>query len=185
MHALALIFSPSGRLARKPFAVGAAAVYGLMILSQVLLVQPIATRAGVIPFAAAQALLTWAWFALHAKRLREAGHPTGSALGIAILYAISTLLFLMLLQVLFGAHTGATADDQPGGLMPFVIVLFLIAMLTGEPHVAFFFYVVLVIVVIMLTPFLVAIAYSVWTGTRPPAPAEAPAPVPPPGGAPA
>ena len=36
-----------------------------------------------------QALLIWMWFALHAKRLRDAGRTIGLAVGAAVLYALS------------------------------------------------------------------------------------------------
>jgi uncharacterized membrane protein YhaH (DUF805 family) len=167
MDSLALIFSASGRIAPKPFAVGALLLYALIFLSQALLSPPLSVRAGVVPFVVAQAVLAWVWYALHAKRLRDAGLGTGSALGIAVTVALSLVLFLLLLQVLFGASVGASADDRPGGLAPFVIVLFLLTLLTSEPSISFFFYVALVIVVIMFTPLLIALGFSIWAGTRP------------------
>lgn len=72
MESLAFWFSPSGRIAPKPFARGILAVYGAAALSLLLMSAPVMLRVGFAPFAFVQALACWAWFCLHAKRLREA-----------------------------------------------------------------------------------------------------------------
>src|SRR5215472_13204020 len=71
MEWLALFFSARGRLAPRAFAAGAAAVYGTAFLSQLLISAPVMLHAGLAPFALVQAIATWSWFCLHAKRLRE------------------------------------------------------------------------------------------------------------------
>jgi uncharacterized membrane protein YhaH (DUF805 family) len=178
MDSLALPFSSSGRLAQKPFAIAVVAVYGLMFMSQMLLSPPVSTRGGVLPFALMQALLAWIWYAIHAKRMRDAGHSTGSAMAIAILYALSIVLFLLVVEVLFGisAKAGATLDQQSSSLAPLVILLFLLTLLTGDGSISLFFYVALVITLVMFLPFLIAFAFSIFAATRPSLPAVAPAP---------
>ena len=70
-----------------------------------------ARRYGVLPFAVAAGRSTWAWFALHARRLRDAGRPTGPALGIAILYALAIVLLMLLIEPIVGPTAGAAATD--------------------------------------------------------------------------
>ena len=50
MNSLATIFSASGRIAPRPFALGAVVVYVASFLSQFLLAAPITARASVVPF---------------------------------------------------------------------------------------------------------------------------------------
>src|SRR6478736_2398347 len=98
MESLAFL-SPSGRIARAPFALGIVLVYVLIFASQALLSAPVMTRSGVAPFAIAQAALTFAWYMLHARRLHDAQRSTGSALAIAVLYGLGVVLFMLLVQV--------------------------------------------------------------------------------------
>jgi hypothetical protein len=49
-----------------------------------------AVRAGLAPFALAQALAAWCWYCLHAKRARDAGEDTLAALAVAGLYALAS-----------------------------------------------------------------------------------------------
>jgi len=162
MNVLALPFSTSGRLASKPFAIGAVALYVAIVASQILL----STRGGLALFAVAQAVLTWIWYALHAKRLRDAGCPTGTALGIAVLYGISMVLLVLLAQLLSGVG-GSGSNNPDSAWAPFIIVAFLIAMLSGEPNLGLFFHVALVILMMVFAPLAIALGYSVWAGTRP------------------
>jgi hypothetical protein len=82
----ALLLSPRGCLAPAPFAHGVSAVYLAAFLSQLLAAPPVVLRAGLAPFALAQALAAWCWYCLHAKRARDAGGDTLAALAIAGLY---------------------------------------------------------------------------------------------------
>lgn len=170
MDSLARFLSPSGRLAPKQFAIGVVIVYVLLVLSQVLLARPITLRAGVAPYALAQAAITWAWYVLHRRRLADAGRASGAALGIAILYGLSVLLFMLLIELVIG--TGAVGppsgeNDTGGRLAAMLIVFFLLAMFTGDPATGVFFYVALFIMVLIYLPLLVALGFSIWAGTRP------------------
>jgi hypothetical protein len=49
-----------------------------------------------------------------------------------------------------------------------VLVIFLIAMFTGEPGIGLFFYLATAILVLIFIPLLIAMAFSVWAATRPP-----------------
>ena len=92
MELLALFFSAFGRLAPKPFARAVIAVYVAAFLSQLLISPPVMLRLGLAPFALVQAMAMWAWFCLHAKRLRDADRPLSPAVAIAVLYALAMIL---------------------------------------------------------------------------------------------
>jgi uncharacterized membrane protein YhaH (DUF805 family) len=165
MESFAQFFSPFGRTARNPFAMGAVLVYVLIVVSYLLVSQPVVTRSGVAPFALLQVALTYAWYALHARRLRDAGYGTGWALAIAILYCLGVALFLLLDQFV------SVMEPKPGiTFFILLIVLFLYAVLGGyyTPLVGF----ALGLLFVIVTPLLIALGFSIWAGTRPPRPAE-------------
>src|SRR5947209_4408448 len=125
MRALALFLSPSGRLEPRPFAIAALLVYLAGLASQTLLAAPMVSRAGLWSFALAQAALAWIWFALHAKRLRDAARATDAAAGIAIVYALAVALLLLILSFFADAqaHNGASRTApvfRPIGLFALV-----------------------------------------------------------------
>ena len=64
------------------------AVYLVSFASQLLLSPPVTRWAGVWAFALVQAVLIWLWIVLHGNRLRDAGRPTGLAIGVACVYAL-------------------------------------------------------------------------------------------------
>lgn len=83
-------------------------------------------RVGVAPFALVQAALTYAWYVLHARRLRDAGYGTGWALVIAMLYCLGVALFLLVDQVV------SVMEPKPGVIFMIVLwVLFMYAVLGG------------------------------------------------------
>src|SRR6478735_7769288 len=98
MESLALFFSSSGHIARKPFALAAAAVYLLGFLSQFLLAAPVTARASFVPFVLVQGLAGWAWTALHIKRLRDTGRTSGAAIALAVLYALDVVMLLLVMM---------------------------------------------------------------------------------------
>jgi uncharacterized membrane protein YhaH (DUF805 family) len=173
MDSLALLFSTSGRIQPKPFVLGIVLVYALIFASQILLAPPIMARSGVVPFAVAQAALTWAWYALHAKRLRDAGRGSGLALAVAILYGLGVLLFLLLIQFITGLALDGEAKNAGDGLATIVIILFLIALLSGDlGAISFVYYVALTLLFVILMPLMIALVFSIWAGTRKSRPAE-------------
>jgi len=166
MESFAQFFSPFGRTARNPFAQGAVLVYVLIVASYLLVSQPVVTRSGVAPFALAQVALTYAWYALHARRLRDAGYGTGWALVIAILYCLGVALFLLLAQLVSVVDNGK--DGSALGLL--LILLFIVAVFAGDPSPLVG--VALGLLFVIVTPLLIALGFSIWAGTRPPLPAE-------------
>src|SRR3954452_13059441 len=103
-----------GRVAPKPFARGVAAVYIAGIAAQALLVGEVTARAGVWPFIIAQLALIAVWLVLHIRRLRDAGQGPAAAIGVALIYALSIGLLLML--AIFLTHPGAVTPR--GGEAP-------------------------------------------------------------------
>ena len=177
MESFTSLFSASGRIAPRPFAGCAAAVYLLSFLSQVLISPPVTARMSVLPFAVAQAVLTGAWFVLHASRLRDAGRPTGAALGIAILYALAMVLLMLLIEPIVGPTAGATATEAPrfDPIELWVFLLLLVA-LAGQGG-GFFYYLALAILALIVAPMAIAVGFSIWAGKLPSAAVAAPPPV--------
>jgi uncharacterized membrane protein YhaH (DUF805 family) len=177
MESLVSFFSASGRIAPRPFAVAVAAVYVLSFFSQVLISPPLSARVGLLPFAIAQAALTWTWFALHARRLRDAGRPTGPALGIAILYALAMVLLMLLIEPIVGPIVGAAATEAPRfDPIELWVFLLLLAALAAQAG-GFFYYLALVILTLILAPMVIAVGFSIWAGKLPSAAAAAPPPM--------
>jgi len=174
MESLVSFFSASGRIAPGPFALGVVLVYVLSFLSQVLISPPMTARGGVLPFALAQAALTWAWFVLHAGRLRDADRPIGAALGIAVLYALAIVLLMLLIEPIIGGGAGVMATEAPRfNPIELWVFLLLFTAFTAQAGLDFFHYFALGVLILILMPVVIAVCFSIWAGTRPRAPASA------------
>jgi|EndMetStandDraft_5_1072996.scaffolds.fasta_scaffold507091_1 uncharacterized membrane protein YhaH (DUF805 family) len=172
MESFAQFFSPFGRTGRNSFALGAVPVYVLIVVSYLLVSEMVVTRSGVAPFALVQVALTYAWYALHARRLRDAGYGTGWAFVIALLYCLGVAVFLLL--TLF-----VRAGEPVPGIIFYIlfVVLFFYAVLGGyhTPLLGF----TLGLLFVTFAPLLITVGFSIWAGTRPPLPAKkAPPPLP-------
>jgi hypothetical protein len=100
---------------------------------------------------------------MHAKRLHDAGRGRGSAVGIAIVYGFG-IAVVMLIALLLNPPA---SNGAPGaGLAEFLIVLYLIALLSGQPHLGVFGYLLIGIAVLVLAPLMTALLFSLWAGTR-------------------
>lgn len=160
---LAFFLSPTGRLAPRPFAIGAVLIYAASLAAQALISAPLVTRAGFWPFAAAQATLLWAWYALHAKRLRDAEQDLGAAAGIAALYALAMVLLLF---VAFFIRLGARPTEAlAGSPVRWFGPLSFGVIDSGE--FAGLGAILTAFVLLAFVPAAVALAFSIWTGTRP------------------
>jgi hypothetical protein len=164
---LALFFSAQGRLPPKPFALGVIAVYVTAFLAQLLLSPPAIAHGGPASFVLVQALATWSWFCLHAKRLRDGGHGIGAAVAIAILYGLAVVLFLLMVA-LIADPLPKDATNAPSASLADVFVLFLLlAVLTADPDLGLFAYVVIAVLMLILIPILMAIGFSIFAFGRP------------------
>lgn len=168
------VFSTSGTIAPKPFALAAIAVYLVSFLSQFLLAAPITERASVVPFLLLQIVLAWIWYGLHVRRLRDAGRPTGSAIALTILYGLAIVLLLLVMLTIDAPGQPTGPDATPfAGVFQIFLVLYLIGMIVGDPNLGMFGYVLLGVIALVMLPLLIAIGFTVWVGTRPSVAAKA------------
>ncbi|HEY7248079.1 MAG TPA: hypothetical protein VH934_21140 [Xanthobacteraceae bacterium] len=155
------MLSAAGRVGRRPFALGILVVYATALLSQILLSPAVTLRAGLVPFALAQAFAIWSWYCLHAKRLRDAGRDPGAAVAIAVLYALAIVLLLLILALML-----PSADlPGPGAADGMLIAVRRLAGAIGRPDLGLFGYVVAGIAALAIMPMLLAVGFSVWAGT--------------------
>jgi uncharacterized membrane protein YhaH (DUF805 family) len=167
MQALRFLFSPSGRLGPQAFVIAVLAVYAGGAASQLLTVPGVIARSGLWPFAAVQAVLTWIWFALHAKRLRDAGRSNGLAVGAALLYALSIVLLLIVATGFFKTPAGGLNDTNTTGALSLILLVLVVTTLAQTPGVDFGWFIVTILLVLALLPLIVAVAVTLWTATRP------------------
>ena len=170
MNVGSMLFSSSGRLPPRPFAVGIAVVYIASFLSQALLSAPVTNHVGLWPFAAIQAALIWAWLALHIKRLRDAGRGAGFAAGIACLYVLFLILLLLVLAMVTASETTGSNFLLEGQALIhlFVVIYVITAVLSGSEGVLMLW--LLGFLLLLLLPLLIGIGFSIWAGTRPSSP---------------
>lgn len=167
MQALRFLFSPSGRLGPQAFVVAATVVYAAAAASQWLTVPSVVARNGLWPFALAQTVLIWVWFALHAKRLRDAGRSTGLAAGAGLLYALSVVLLLIVATAFFSTSPSAMTGANPTGALGLILLLSIIAALAGSASYDVGWFVVVILMVMAFLPIIVAVAVTLWAATRP------------------
>jgi uncharacterized membrane protein YhaH (DUF805 family) len=169
MDPLTTIFSASGRLAPKPFMLGALAVYAGGFLSQLLLDSQVTRHANVIPFVLVQLALAWTWYALHARRLRDAGRSVGAAVALTIFYLLAVV---GLLVVVFTANKGALPADSSGFAVLTIIAVLVFAVFTSliigaSSTIGMFGPALLGALVAITLPVLIGFAFSIWLANRP------------------
>jgi uncharacterized membrane protein YhaH (DUF805 family) len=167
MQALRLPFSPSGRLSPAAFIVSVVVVYLAGAASQGLTVPDVILRAGLWPFIAAQALLIWIWYALHAKRLHDAGRAAGIAAGVAVLYALAVALLIIIAASFYGALAREVPDANTASALGLILFVWIVAVLAGAPHHDLAWLIVVILLLIALLPLMLAIAVTAWAATRP------------------
>jgi uncharacterized membrane protein YhaH (DUF805 family) len=165
MQALRFLFSPFGRLRPRPFAWAALAVYVAGLAAQSLTASDMLARIGLWPFAIAQVVLIWMWFALHAKRLRDAGHAIGLAVGASVLYALSIVLLL----IIGGSFLDKASIDAANGssALGLLVLISTIATLLSASHYDVTWLFVAGLTIMAFLPPLVALAVTLWAATRP------------------
>ena len=166
MQALALV-SPQGRLRPQPFLAAIATVYIAGALSHWLTVPDVTARVGLWAFAAVQAVLTWLWFVLHAKRLHDAGRGEGLAIAVALLYVLSLVLLLLLATNFFaGSEPGSLGNASATGALELVLLLYIVMTLSGPMQYDLTWIVVAILTLFAFVPVLVASFFTLWTATR-------------------
>ena len=167
MPMLRLLFSPRGRLSPQSFIVAAAVIYLAGAASQLLTMPNVLARAGPWPFLLAQALLVWTWFAVHAKRLHDAGRNTGLAAAAAILYALAVLLLVIVAAAFYGPLAGQVPDANAAGAYGLILLLSVIAVLIGAPHYDLSWLLVAFLVLLAIVPIILAAFTTLWAATLP------------------
>jgi len=167
MQAMRILFLPSGRLPPRDFVVPAIAVYLAGAASLLLTVPNVSTHGGLWLFAAAQALLTWVWFALHAKRLRDANRPIGIATGVSLLYALSIVVLLIVAVAFFAASEGSTTDASTANALGLVLLVWIIATLSGSNNYDLAWLMVMIFTALAFLPIVLALAVTVFAATWP------------------
>jgi len=167
MQVLRFLFSPSGRLPPQTFIVAAIAVYVAGAASHLLTAPDVLARAGLWPFITAQALLIWVWFALHSKRLHDAGRGVGLATAVSILYTLSVALMIIIAASFYGAVAGEVPDANSAGALGLILLVWIIAILLGAPHYDLAWLMVAILLLIALLPLALAVAVTLWAVGQP------------------
>ena len=166
MQTLRFLFSPTGRLEPRAFVFAAIVVYALGVAAQWLTMPDILLRAGIWPFAVARALLVWAWYVLHARRLHDAGRPVDLAAGAALLYGLSIVLLLIVTIGYFKPYAGAV-DPNATAALNIILLIMVVSALTQSASHDVGALIVTVLMVLALLPVIVAVAVTLWAATRP------------------
>jgi uncharacterized membrane protein YhaH (DUF805 family) len=167
MRPLRVLFSPSGRLPPPAFVLAAVVIYLGGVASQALTLPAVLSRAGLWPFAAAQAVLIWVWFVVHAKRLRDAGSPIGLAIGASVLYALAVVLLLLVAAAFFPIADAVSRTASANSMLGLILLLWIIAALAGSPSYDLGWLMVTILMALALLPPLIAVAVTLWAATRP------------------
>jgi uncharacterized membrane protein YhaH (DUF805 family) len=167
MQALRLVFSPAGRLSPQPFIVAAVVVYVAGMVSHWLTTPDVIRRAGLWPFLAAQVVLVWIWYVLHAKRLRDGGQSAGLAAGVSVLYALSVVLLVIVAASFYGPLAGQGTDPNTASALGLILFASIIALLAGAPHYDVSWLIVAILLLLAFVPIVLAVATTVWAATRP------------------
>jgi uncharacterized membrane protein YhaH (DUF805 family) len=167
MPSLRLLFSPSGRLGPQAFIIAVMIVYAAAAASHALTLRDVIKSAGLWPFLAAQIVLIWIWYALHAKRLRDAGKPIGLAVAASLLYVLSVALLIIIAGAFYGALAGQGTDPNTASALGLILFVSIIAMLSGTPYDGLAWLIVAILLVIAYLPIVLVLVTSVWAATRP------------------
>jgi uncharacterized membrane protein YhaH (DUF805 family) len=165
MQSLHFIPLPAGRLQPQPFILGAAAVYVAGAASHWLTTLNVTTHAGLWAFAAVQALLTWLWLVLHAKRLHDAGRNDGLAIAVALLYALSIVFLLIVAMNFFASSVGLMDNASATGALELILFLYIIETLARSHDLGSI--VIGVLTLFAFAPAIVAMGFTLWAATRP------------------
>lgn len=167
MQATGSFLSPNGRLRPHAFVYGALGIYLCGAASHLLTTPGVIGRAGLWPFVAAQAVLIWIWFVLHAKRLHDAGRGSGLAVGVGLLYVLSLVLLMFIADSFFNTTDGMMDNAGATGALELILLLYVVVTLIGSPHYDLAWLLVVALLAIGFVPIVVALIFSVWAARRP------------------
>ena len=158
---------PSGDVEQGPYT---RALIGLLIgavLSNMLSAPAVTASFGIWPFVVTQLALLWLWFALTAKRLRNAERSVLGVTAVALIALIAILLLAVMMVLQESDGAGAAAPWVPASIgtliYPFV---FLFNLVTGPSAVAQDA-TIAVLSTFTVAPLLLMIWYSAWAALQP------------------
>ena len=167
MQVLRFLFSPYGRLPPRPFASAAVAVYAAGAASQWLTTPDVIQHAGLWPFVALQVVITWVWFVVHARRLRDAGRSIDLPVAIALLYALSVALMVIVAVSFINSASAESLEYNRATALGLILFVSIITVLLGAPQYDVTWLVITAMMAMALLPVILAIACTVWAATRP------------------
>jgi hypothetical protein len=144
-----------------------AAVYLVGVASHLLTVPDVIARGGLWPFIAAQILLIWIWFVLHAQRLHDAGRGSGPAVGVALLYMLSVVLLLIVAESFFNTSDGLMANANATSALGLIVVFYIFATLAASSQNDLAWVVVAILTLMAFMPVVVALGFTLWAAARP------------------
>ena len=112
-------------------------------------------------------LLIWVWFCLHAKRLHDAGHGSGLAVGIALLYALSVVLLLIVADGFFNTSDGLMSNANATSALGLILILYIFSTLAGSSQYDLAWAVVAILTLIALLPIVGGGGIYALAATRP------------------
>jgi uncharacterized membrane protein YhaH (DUF805 family) len=78
------------------FILAVGGLYLLGLAAQLLTVPAVLAHADLWPFLLAQAVLTGAWYVVHARRLHDAGRGSAAAQGVAMIHVLAVVLLVLI-----------------------------------------------------------------------------------------
>jgi hypothetical protein len=117
---------------------------------------------------AVQVLVIWIWYALHAKRLRDAGRPVGLAVGVDLLYTLSVVLLIIIAASFFNASIDQ--DSNATSALGLLLLVSIVASLLGSLNYDFSWLIVTILVVMAVVPVIVAAIFTCWAVLQPSGP---------------
>jgi len=167
MRTLRFVLSPAGQLEPRTFVFAVIVVYLAGAASHLLTLPAVIARESVWPFAVAQALLVWIWFALHARRLHDAGRGIAPAVGASFLYALSIAILIILAISFYVPLAGEIPDPSAASALGLILLVSIIAILLGSPHYDLAWLAVAILFFLSLVPLLLTMGVTLWAATRP------------------
>ena len=145
-----------------PFATAVTAIYAVNLIVCNYLSLGFLARGGVIPFLLFQAVLTWVWYVLHARRLADAGRSIWIARSIAVMFF---LFICMVALIAMGTQPPPQTNQTEttlGGAISLILFAFLLTG-SGFGGLGYFF---AAVVALPLFVALLVFAYSIFVGMR-------------------
>jgi uncharacterized membrane protein YhaH (DUF805 family) len=159
---------PSGDIEQRPYARALVALLIGAILSNMLSAPVVTASFGIWPFVVTQFALLWFWFALTAKRLRNAERSVLGVTAVALIAVIAIVLLAVVLALQSSdLEAGAAAPWIPASIgtliYPFV---FLFNLVTG-PSANAQDLTIAVLATFTVAPLLLMTWYSAWAALQP------------------